>query len=71
MFALCSYKRGTRVGRHKLTLEQVLEAGLYYAAGELKWSKLARQYGVSREAVRNAAEGVTFKHLPMPPKRRR
>ena len=59
------------MGRTKLTVEQVLEARLRYAVGELKWSTLARGYGVSREAVRNAAEGVTFKHLPMPPPRRR
>jgi len=65
------FARGTRMGRPKLTVEQVLEARLHYAAGELKWSKLARAYGVSREAVRNAAEGVTYKHPPMPPKRRR
>jgi hypothetical protein len=57
------------MGRPKLTVEQVLEARLRYAAGELKWSKLAREYGVSYEAVRNAAKGVTFKHLPMPPRR--
>jgi hypothetical protein len=57
------------MGRPKLTVEQVLEARLRHAAGELKWSKLAREYGVSREAVRNAAEGLTFKYLPMPPKR--
>ncbi len=44
---------------------------MHYAAGELKWSKLAREYGVSGEAVRNAAEGAAFKHLPMPPKRHR
>ena len=58
------------MGRPKLTVEQVLEVRLRYAAGELKWSKLAREYGVSRETVRNAAEGVTFKYLPMPPKGR-
>ncbi len=58
------------MGKPKLTVEQVLEARLRYAAGELRWSKLAREYGVSPEAVRNAAEGVTFKYLPMPPKAR-
>lgn len=55
----------------KLTVEQVLEARLRYAAGERKFSKLAREFGVSREAIRNAVEGTTFKYLPMPPKRLR
>jgi DNA-binding GntR family transcriptional regulator len=57
------------MGRTKLTVEQVLEARLRYASGEREYSKLAREYGVSREAVRNAVEGLTFKYLPMPPKR--
>jgi DNA-binding GntR family transcriptional regulator len=57
------------MGRTKLTVEQVLEARLRYASGERKYSKLAREFGVSREAVRNAAEGLTFKYLPMPPRR--
>lgn len=59
------------MGRTKLTVEQVLEARLRYAAGERKFSKLAREFGVSREAIRNAVDGVTFKYLPMPPKRLR
>ncbi|MBM1175411.1 hypothetical protein [Microvirga arabica] len=58
------------MGRPKLTVEQVLEARLRYAAGEREYRKLAREFGVSREAVRAAAEGLSFKHLPMPPKRR-
>ena len=59
------------MGRAKLTVEQVLEARLRYASGERQYSKLAREFGVSREAMRNAVDGVTFKDLPMPPKRRR
>jgi hypothetical protein len=31
--------------------------------------KLAKKFGVGTEAVRNAAIGVTYRHLPMPPKR--
>ena len=58
------------MGRPKLTVEQVLEARLRYASGDRQYRKLAREFGVSQEAVRNAAEGLTFKHLPMPPKRR-
>lgn len=65
------FERGTRMGRPKLTVEQVLEARLRYASGEREYSKLAREFGVSREAVRAAAEGLSFKYLPMPPKRRR
>ncbi len=59
------------MGRPKLTVEQVLEARLRYASGQREYSKLAREFGVSREAVRAAAEGLSFKHLPMPSKRRR
>jgi hypothetical protein len=59
------------MGTPKLTVEQVLEARLRYASGEREYSKLAREFGVSREAVRAAAEGLSFKYLPMPPKRRR
>jgi hypothetical protein len=59
------------MGRNKLTVEQVLEARLRYASGEREYGKLAREFGVSREAVRAAAEGLSFKYLPMPPKRRR
>ena len=59
------------MGRTKLTVEQVLEARLRYASGEREYSKLAREFGVSREAIRNAVDGVTFKYLPMPPKRLR
>lgn len=39
----------------KLTVEQVLEARLCYMVGDWEWSKLARKFGVSREAVKNAA----------------
>ena len=59
------------MGRTKLTVEQVLEARLRYALGEREYSRLAHEFGVSREAIRSAAEGLTFKYLPMPPKRRR
>ncbi len=54
----------------KLTVEQVLEARLCYMVGDREWAKLAKRFGVSREAVKAAAMGLTFKDLPMPPKRR-
>jgi hypothetical protein len=57
------------IHKRKLTTEQVLEARLRYASGEREWSQFARQYGVSREAIKNAVLGMTFKELPMPPKR--
>lgn len=60
-----------RMSTPKLTVEQVLEARLRYAAGERENSKLARDYGVSRGAIRNVVEGTTFKYLPMPSKRLR
>ncbi|KLK93677.1 hypothetical protein AA309_07430 [Microvirga vignae] len=56
-------------GRRKLTVEQVLEARLRYASGERDFSRFARDYGVSREAIKAAVLGMTFKELPMPPKR--
>ena len=55
----------------KLTVEQVLEARLCYMVGDREWAKLAKKFGVSREAVKAAAMGLTFKELPMPPKRGR
>jgi hypothetical protein len=54
----------------KLTVEQVLEARLRYASGERQLTKLSRDYGVSRETIKNAVLGMTFKDLPMPPRRR-
>ncbi len=58
------------MGRTKLTVEQVLEARWRYASGERKYSKMAREFGVTREAIRDSVEGMTFKYLPMPPRRR-
>jgi hypothetical protein len=55
--------------KRKLTTEQVLEARWRYASGEREWGKLSRDYGVSREAIKSAVSGLTFKELPMPPKR--
>jgi hypothetical protein len=54
----------------KLTVEQVLDARLSYAVGDRDWSNLARKYGVNRDIVRSAALGLTYKHLPMPPRSR-
>ncbi len=59
------------MSRRKLTVEQVLDARLRYEAGERELSKLARAYGVGRQAVQSAIVGHTFKDLPMPPKRMR
>ena len=53
----------------KLTTEQVLEARWRYATGERELSKSARDYGVTRGAIKSAVMGETFKELPMPPKR--
>jgi hypothetical protein len=52
----------------KLTVEQVLEARLRYAAGEQDFKKLARAYRISRSTITNAVLGKTFKDLPMPPR---
>jgi hypothetical protein len=53
----------------KLTVEQVLEARLCCMVGDWEWSKLAKRFGVGPEVVKAAAKGVTYKGLPMPPKR--
>ncbi|WP_200879370.1 hypothetical protein [Microvirga sp. BSC39] len=50
----------------KLTVEQVLEARLRYAAGEQDFKKLAADYQISRSTITNAVLGKTFKDLPMP-----
>jgi hypothetical protein len=55
--------------KRKLTTEQVLEARLRFASGEREWGKLSKDYGVSRETIKDAVLGFTFKDLPMPPKR--
>jgi hypothetical protein len=53
----------------KLSVEQVLEARLCYMVGDWQWSKLAKKFGVSQDAVKAAARGDSYKDLPMPPKR--
>ncbi len=57
--------------KRKLTVEQVLDARLRYEAGERELSKLARAYGVRRQALKSAVVGHTFEDLPMPPKKLR
>ncbi|WP_262027164.1 hypothetical protein [Microvirga sp. Mcv34] len=52
---------------HKLTVEQVLDIRLHYAVGDREWAKIGRLHGVKADAVRNAALGVSYKQLPMPP----
>jgi hypothetical protein len=49
--------------------EPVLEARLRFASGERELGKLFREYDVSREPIKNAVLGLTFKELPMPPRR--
>ena len=53
----------------KLSVEQVLEARLCYMVGDWKWSKLAKKFGVDSVTIKNAAKGMTYRDLPMPPKR--
>jgi hypothetical protein len=56
------------IRKRKLTTEQVLEARLRFASGEWEWGKFSKDYGVSRETIKSAVLGITFKELPMPPK---
>jgi hypothetical protein len=53
----------------KLTAEQVLEVRLCYMLGDWEWCKLAKKFGVGPEVVKKAAQGVTYRDLPMPPNR--
>ena len=62
-------KSGESMSKRKLTVEQVLEARLRYAAGERELTRLAREYGVGRQVVHSAAVGQTYKDLSMPPER--
>jgi hypothetical protein len=52
----------------RLRFEQVLEARLRFTSGEREWGRFSKDYGVSREAIKSAVLGLTFKELPMPPK---
>ncbi|WP_114944832.1 hypothetical protein [Microvirga calopogonii] len=59
----------------KLTVEQVLDIRLRYVVGDREWAKIGRLYGVKANAVRDnavrdAALGVSYKDLPMPPRSR-
>ena len=36
-----------------------------------EYSNLARQFGLGRETIRNAVDGLTFKYLPMSLRRQR
>ena len=56
------------MGKPRLTVEQVLDARLRYAAGadQREWKKLAKEYGTYPDVLRKAAMGETYKHLPMP-----
>ncbi len=65
--AFVPIESGEGMSRRKLTVEQVLDARLRYEAGERELSKLARAYGVGRQALQSAVVGHTFKDLPMPP----
>lgn len=56
------------ISKRKLTTEQVLEARLRFASGEREWGRFSKDYGVSRETIKNAVLRMTFKELPMPPK---
>jgi hypothetical protein len=53
----------------KLSVEQVLEARLCYMIGDWQWSKLAKRFGVGPEVVKADDKGITYKDLPMLPKR--
>ncbi|WP_162820834.1 hypothetical protein [Microvirga calopogonii] len=54
----------------KLNVEQVLDIRLRYAVRDREWAKIGRLYGSKANAVRNAALGLSYKDLPMPPRSR-
>jgi hypothetical protein len=47
-------------GRSKLTMANVLEARVEYAAGEVTIAALAKNYGVTRQALGNAIKGRSW-----------
>lgn len=56
-------RRGEQNNKAKLTAAQVKEIRSRYAAGGVRKSPLAREYGVSRQAMGNILSGRTWKHV--------
>ncbi|AWM88472.1 hypothetical protein C4E04_18220 [Microvirga sp. 17 mud 1-3] len=65
-----SFRCSTQMGKAKLTVVHMLDARLRYVLGERVYTKFVREFGVSREAVRSASEGLTFRRPPKSPKTR-
>jgi ribosome-binding protein aMBF1 (putative translation factor) len=54
-----------------LTVEQVIAIRLQRARGEISYYRLAKELKVKDTVVRNAALGLTYKDIPMPPRPKR
>jgi hypothetical protein len=58
------WRVGERVASAQLNDKAVLEIRQHGAAGTYTYKQLAEMYGVSADTVKNAMNGVTWKHLP-------
>lgn len=60
--------KGSKHHLARLTEELVTEAREWYyeKPGAISMNELARLYGVADNTMRNALQGVTWKHVPMP-----
>lgn len=56
-------KKGDRNGRHKLHESDVIAIKIRLASGE-GGSAIARDYGISKDAISNIKTGKTWRHLP-------
>ena len=56
--------RGSRNPNAKLTEEIVAELRRRYAAGEISFGSLGREYGISGYAVSQAVRGESWRHVP-------
>ncbi|MFA4972536.1 MAG: HNH endonuclease [bacterium] len=58
--------RGERNGQAKLTEAQVREIRVRYVHGTPSQTAIAREYGVSRRAIRNILAGKSWRHILCP-----
>jgi hypothetical protein len=59
--------QGEQQAKAKLTASKVEKIRKEYAAGKVTYVSLARKYGLTPTALRHAAIGKTWKHIPTPP----
>lgn len=57
--------RGERAGAAKMTSNQVLQIRDKHSLMGISYAELSREYGIGETTVSRAANGLTWKHLPM------